>query len=327
MRGHGGARTVVLLLACAALVLLVTSGCGRLRRQPADQADSTGRSERISLNSGGLERTCSVHVPPSYRKGMAVPLVLVFHGGGGTGEGMEKLTHMDEVADDGGFMVVYPDGVDGNWNDGRPEINPGVDDVGFIRDLLGRLEADYSIDAGRVYATGISNGGFMSYRLAFDMADRFAAIAPVGALLTEQLYAGPPPSSPVSVLLIEGTDDPFVPWSGGEISAGLRSRGQVVSTDSTIDYWVTAEACSTPPTVTDLPDSDPADGTRVRSESYGGGRDGTAVELLAIEGGGHTWPGGTQYLPERTIGRTSRDIDASRVIWEFFEAHAKLTGV
>ena len=161
----------------------------------------------------------------------------------------------------------------------------------------------------------------MSYRLALDLDGTFAAIAPVGALMTEQLYAKPPPASPVSVLLIEGTDDPFVPWAGGDISAGRQKRGTVVSTDATIDYWAKAGGCGPPPAVTDLPDTEPDDGTRVREELYSGGREGTEVELLAVEGGGHTWPGGLQYLRERTIGKTCRDIDASRVIWDFFKQH------
>jgi polyhydroxybutyrate depolymerase len=161
----------------------------------------------------------------------------------------------------------------------------------------------------------------MSYRLAFDLSGRFAAIASVGAPLSEQLYARPPPASPVSVLLIHGTDDPLCPWCGGYVSFGSRYRGRVVSVEATIDYWVAAEGCSTTPVTKDLPDADPHDGTRVHEEVYGGGREGTEVELLAIEGGGHTWPGGIQYLRERTIGITCRDIDASQVIWEFFKKH------
>ena len=315
------------LLAMTCLLLLFSlSGCVRQRgpeSPPAGESSSASLSwsGQKSIESGGLERTYLVHLPPSYMKGTPTPLLIAFHGGGGDGEGMERLTHMDDVSDSAGFIAVYPDGIDRNWNDGRPEINPGVDDVGFVRDLLKQLESDYSIDAKRVYATGISDGGFMSYRLALDLDGTFAAVAPVGALMTEQLCRKPPPASPVSVLLIMGKDDPFVPWSGGDVTAGLKKRGTVVSTAATIDYWVKAESCVSQPVISELPDTDPSDGTRAREELYGGGREGAVVELIAVEGGGHTWPGGLQYLRERTIGKTSRDFDASEVIWDFFKGH------
>ena len=318
------------LLAMTCLLLLFSlSGCVRQTGPESPPADESGSaslswSGQKSIESGGLERTYLVHLPPSYMKGTPTPLLIAFHGGGGDGEGMERLTHMDDVSDIAGFIAVYPDGVDRNWNDGRPEINPSVDDVGFVRDLLKQLESDYSIDAKRVYATGISNGGFMSYRLALDLDGTFAAVAPVGALMTEQLCRKPPPASPVSVLLIMGKDDPFVPWSGGDVTAGLKKRGTVVSTAATIDYWVKAESCVGQPVISELPDTDPSDGTRAREELYGGGREGAVVELIAVEGGGHTWPGGLQYLRERTIGKTSRDFDASEVIWDFFKQHPQV---
>jgi len=311
------------------LLLLPLSGCGRQRTTESPTASESSSaslswSGQKSIASGGLERIYLVHVPSSYRKGTPTPLVIAFHGGGGDGEGMERLTHINDVSDSAGFIAVYPDGIERNWNDGRPEINPGVDDVGFVRDLLKQLESDYSIDAKRVYATGISNGGFMSYRLALDLDGTFAAVAPVGALMTEQLYGKPPPASPVSVLVVMGKDDPFVPWSGGDVTAGLRKRGTVVSTEATVEYWLKADGCAATAAISELPDSDPSDGTRARVELYGGGREGTAVELIAVEGGGHTWPGGLQYLGERTIGKTSRDFDASEVIWDFFKQHPQV---
>lgn len=309
-----GAVTLAALLLCV-LLLLAPSGCRRRKNGPTN-------GDRRVVTSGGVERSYTVHVPPSYRQGEPVPLVFVFHGGGGEGAGMAEVSGFNAVSDSGGFIVVYPDGIDKNWNDGRPQINPGVDDVGFVRDMLARLQAEYSIDTARVYATGISNGGFMSYRLAIELDGTFAAIAPVGALLTEQLYSMPPPATPVSVLLIEGVDDPFVPWEGGGVGVIGGRRGTVVSAEATLDYWVKVDGCGATPVATDLADSDPDDGTTVREELYGGGREGSEVELLAIEGGGHTWPGGLQYLPERTIGRTSRDILASQVIWDFFKAHS-----
>ena len=180
-----------LTLACVVSMLFLSSGCRNAKRtvpyqESAKWSVQPQEGGQKSIESGGLERRYSVHLPPSYEVGTPTPLIIAFHGGGGDGEGMELLTHMDEISDRERFIVVYPDGINRNWNDGRSQINPGVDDVGFVRDLLDQLGSDYSIDTKRVYATGISNGGFMSYRLAFDLSGRFAAIASVGAPLSEQ---------------------------------------------------------------------------------------------------------------------------------------------
>ncbi len=247
----------------------------------------------------------------------ALPLLFAFHGGGGDGEGMAKLTHLSDIADERGFVVAYPDGIDKNWNDGRPEVNPGVDDVGFISALIDELTNAYNIDSSRIYSTGISNGGMFSSRLACELADRIAAVAPVAALMGERLSQACSPSRPVPVMMIMGTDDPLVPWEGGKIEAGRIDRGYVLSAADSVSFWVEANGCSQNPVTDYLADVDPGDGTRVRRESYGGGRDGSEVVLLAVEGGGHTWPGGVQYRRVQVIGMTSRDIDAGEVIWDF----------
>ncbi|MDD5748607.1 MAG: PHB depolymerase family esterase [Actinomycetota bacterium] len=326
---HGRAALGTGLIFLVSLFLMSSCcGCERQRpfRRQRGARNKTQQSKTKEIYCSGVSRTYHVHIPPSYTQSTPLPLVFVLHGGGGTGIGMERLTHMDEVADSGGFIVVYPEGIDNQWNDGRPTINPEVDDVGFFEKMLEKLESDYSVDEKRVYSTGISNGGFMSLRLAFDLNDRIAAIAVVGASMTEQLYRRHAPSIPVSVLLLHGTDDPLCPWSGGKIGSNRSNlasdRGNCVGAAETISYWVGANGCGTKPIVKKLPDADPRDGTRVREELYSGGKAGTEVELLAVEGGGHTWPGGIQYLPKLIIGRTSRDIDASNLIWEFFARHS-----
>jgi polyhydroxybutyrate depolymerase len=129
------------------------------------------------------------------------------------------------------------------------------------------------------------------------------------------------PLRAVSVLIINGTDDPLVPWAGGDVHLGPLELGQVLSVADTVKFWVSNNKCASLPLVTQLPDKDPSDGTTVRKETYGGCEDGAEVVLYAVEGGGHTWPGGLQYSPESIIGRTSRDFDASEVIWQFFKEH------
>lgn len=285
---------------------------------------SSGKDVRGAIEVGGQRRTFLVHLPPSYEQAAALPVMLAFHGGGGTGEGMRKLTleKFDRLADREGFIVVYPDGLNRHWNDGRPEVNPRVDDVGFISELIKHFVEKYKADEGRIYATGISNGSFFSFRLACELSDRIAAIAPVAAPMGEVLSQRCSPTKPMPVLFIHGTEDPLVPWEGGDVGGFLGKRGRALSVSETVSFWVKHNGCRETPKVTYEPDRDPNDGTRVRKDEYNECKGGSEVILDTIEGGGHTWPGGWQYLPERIIGKTSRDISACEIIWEFFKEHA-----
>ncbi|MBU1671663.1 MAG: prolyl oligopeptidase family serine peptidase [Actinobacteria bacterium] len=306
---------VLVFLLAFLLVSTLTAGCRR--SGSGDEADLVD-----SIRSGGRERTYVLHVPPGYDEGAGNSLVLAFHGHGGQGENQERLSGMEAVSDANGFLIAYPDGIDRGWNDGRG-INEGIDDVGFARDLVEKLSAEYGVDPKRVYATGISNGGFMSFRLACDAPDVFAAVAPVAALMSVPLVESNRSTTPVSLLLMNGTGDPLVPWEGGQIGGALGDRGEGISTQASIEYWVALDGCATTPQAARLPDMDPGDGTTVTQYVYPGGRDSTEVVLCEVTGGGHTWPGGYQYMRESIIGRTSRDLEASEYIWEFFRDHPR----
>lgn len=286
-------------------------------------------SRRSSISVGGLERTYVIYIPSSHEPSKPIPMVLLFHGGGGTGQGMENLTlgGFNRLADMEGFIVVYPDGIDKHWNDGRGlqayrAHRENIDDVGFISTLIDRLVRTLNVDTTRIYAAGISNGGQFSQRLACELSDRIAAIGVVAIQLPEHLPSSCALKRLVSVLMMPGTEDPLVPWEGGEIGFRRgRKFGRVLSVRESIDFWVKQNRCSGSPVVTYEPDRDPKDGTRVRRETYGSCGEGAEVILYAIEGGGHTWPGGDQYLPASIIGRTNRDIDANEAIWSFFKRH------
>lgn len=293
-----------------------------------------GGDKKGSLIHDNLERTFHIHIPSSYDKSIQAPLVIALHGRGGNGESMILVTRkgFDKLAEKDGFIVAYPDGIELNWNDGRidQEANDrahreNIDDVGFISALIDTLIKDYRIDPGRIYVTGISNGAIMSYRLACELSHKITAIAPVDGNIPQPLFPDCMPSRPVSVLAINNINDPLVPFEGGEIYGHFHSvkLGKVLSAGESIEFWVTRNKCGTTPVVVEEPDRDPKDGTRVTRKEYINDIDGTEVILYSVDGGGHTWPGGFQYLPAWIIGKTSRDIDASEVIWSFFKKHSR----
>ena len=306
------------------LTLMLVSALQGCRYTPGTDYSSTIKHDySASIVSGGLERTYSVHVSSSYDRSIPTPLVIVLHGGGGTGQGMVKLTGFNAVADRENSIIAYPDGFEKHWNDGRgiqwQSHIENTDDVGFISALIDHLSDELNIDARKIYVTGISNGGMMSHRLGCELSQRIAAISPVASNIPVNQASVWSPSRPVPVLIINGTDDPLVPWDGGEIRLGRNTFGVVLSVADTVKFWVEKDQCASSPVITQLPDKDPYDGTEVRKEVYGGCEGGAEVVLYAIEGGGHTWPGGLQYLPESVIGRTSREFKASEVIWQFFK--------
>lgn len=270
----------------------------------------------MTMNWGGEIRSYWLYKPEILDKSKLAPLMIVLHGSAGSGEDMIKVTQQgfEKIADREKFVVVYPDALERRWND----QGDGVDDVGFLLALVDKLAAESLVDKNRVYLAGISNGGMMAQRMACEQADRVAGIAAVAGTMPEKLATGCKPSRPLPVLIIHGTEDPIVPWAGGAV-AGFEDFGTVLSVKATVQFWLDKNQCRGPATVIQEPDREPRDGTRVRRESFTDCSARTAVALVGVEGGGHTWPGGYQYLPERFIGKTSQDIDANSLIWKFFQ--------
>lgn len=314
-----------LLAAAGALAVGVAAAVGiGCRGLPLQEV----QGERVAetLVHGSRERTFLVYDPPSRDRAIGAPLVIVLHGGRGTGERMVWLTRagFDALADRDGFVVAYPDGIDSHWNDGRDAPyrahQEGVDDVGFLVALIDHLAAGRGVDPGRVYVAGISNGSMMAQRLACERPDRVAAIGAVGAPLPEAL-AGTPPARPVPAIIVHGTEDPLAPWGGGDIRFWWRRLGRVISVPDTARFWAAADGAVEDPVETWVEDRAPDDGTRVRRLAWGAEGAPGEVVLYAVEGGGHTWPGGQPYLPEFLVGRVSGDFDACEEIWAFFRRH------
>jgi len=272
----------------------------------------------------GRTRTYLAHVPPGYDGHTPLPVVLIFHGGLSNAAVTVRFTGLSEKADQARFLAVYPSGTGRlaralTWNAGDCcgyAEREHVDDVAFVRALLDDLTTHFAVDATRIYATGISNGGMMAHRLGAELADRIAAIAPVsGPLELATIH----PSRPVSVMHFHGTADPFAPFHGGTGDKSLASIDFRSARDS-VGAWVRADACPEKPQVTPVAPA-PGDPTRVHRETFGPCKDGADVVLYVIEGGGHTWPGRDPRV--RFLGASTASISANDLMWEFFEQHPK----
>jgi len=265
-----------------------------------------------TLQSGGLTREYLLYIPAAYTGNVAVPLVFNLHGY--TSNNLEQMFYGDfrPIADTANFLIVHPNGtLDGQgnrfWNTFLGNSN--VDDVGFIRDLLNALQANYNIDANRVYSTGMSNGGFMSYSLACELNDRIAAIASVtGSMIQSKLNACDL-VRPVPVMEIHGTADNTVPYTGFPIST-------FVSIPTLMTAWVGFNNCNPTPSITQVPNINTTDGCTAERQLYTGGDHGSTVEHYKIIGGAHTWPGAAF-----NIGVTNQDFSASQEIWRFFSQY------
>lgn len=267
----------------------------------------------IQFQYGGVNRVYRLLVPQGYED-EALPLVFVLHGAGGTGLGIAGFSGFSELAEREGFVVVYPDGLGGAWNDNRPDprVRP-IDDVGFINSIIGYLTSELNIDETRIYATGYSMGGMMSYRLGCEARDRFAAVASVASTMPEYLITLCDEVTPLPVLVIQGTDDNIVPWIG--------YQGGYLSARETLSHWGALNGCADqPPTMEILPDADPEDGTLVVLETHADCDGNSEVVLYGVHNGGHTWPGRAIQAPF-DLGLTTRDFEAAEAIWEFFSRH------
>ena len=267
---------------------------------------------------GGLDRNFILYVPASYTPGTPAPLVFNFHGYTSNAEQQMIYGDFRTIADTAGFILVHPNGtIDGtgstHWNSGW---GTGVDDVGFTSAMIDSIASEYSIDLGRVFSTGMSNGGFMSYHLACELSNRIAAIASVTGTMTFGSPSTCSASHPTPIMEIHGTADPTVPYDGNSTMTPI----PVV-----LMHWLGFNNCSPDPVVTPVPDINQVDGCTADHLLYPGGDNGTEIEHYRINDGGHTWPGA--IFP---IGVTNYDFNASEKIWQFFaqyDINGRIVGI
>ncbi|MEW6426938.1 MAG: PHB depolymerase family esterase [Thermodesulfobacteriota bacterium] len=322
-------ETRLMVLTLALLALLAVAACVNREapdkprpnpQPPISGLTGPGDYER-SLVVDGMERSFTLHVPTSYDGKRPMAVVLNFHGGGGNSKTQRHISRMDATADREGFIVVYPQGTNEKslikngytWNAGTccgwaQEHN--IDDVRFTGLMLDRLEKEFVVDTKRIYATGISNGALMCYRLACELADRIAAIAPIAGPMGMDRCR---PSRPVSIMHFHGTDDKFAPYSGGVGDRSLPGQ-HFESVQNTVDFWVRAQGLREEQNREFTPRA------TVRYQRFLS--DKAEFVLVTLEGGGHTWPGGQfGFLGKRFLGEMNQEISASDSMWEFFKRH------
>ncbi len=280
----------------------------------------------VTLVHQGINRSYLVHVPVTYSKDKPTPVVLSFHGGGANAEQQMNQSLMNTTSDKEGFIVVYPEGtgkkalgkIFGTWNAGKccgyAEENK-IDDVDFVRQLITDLEKKFNIDSKRIYATGHSNGALMSYRLACDLADKIAAVAPNSGQDPLDICK---PVRPISVLAFHGTADPAATYTGGHCG-GKTAGDPGWECDSVENYnkeWAAIDKCDSSKNEVIYQKGD------ATCTVYTSCAKNAEVGLCKIVGAGHTWPGGVYVgLGERAIGKISQDISANEVMWDFFQKH------
>lgn len=319
--------------ACLCVLALVQLGHSPARADDPvpDLTDNpTPGRYKVEMKSGGFDRTALVVVPKGYKPGAKPPLVLVLHGAGGDGAHALDNDGWAAKADKEGFLVVAPTGLPALprlaanfksnprlWNSGQlPARSPrkAIDDVAYVAALLDEIEKRVPCDETRVFVTGHSNGGGMTFRLGAELSERFTAIAPVAGMMAVK---DPKPKKPLPTLYVIGTKDPLQPLAGGEVKLpwGNRTNGPVA------DYltgWAKALGCEPEPKVTSEKDG-------LKRVEYPSKSGGPTLSVIYVEGQGHTWPGGKATLPESVMGPITNTLNATDAIWEFFEKHSKVT--
>lgn len=257
----------------------------------------------------GVNRSYVTYVPTTWLTTVNMPLLFVLHGTTQTGQGIADISEFNTIAENEGFIVVYPDGIGGSWNTGIPGAST-ADDMGLIDTLIVMHEALYGTDQSRVFSCGFSAGGYMSYRLACESPRCFAGVASVSGTMTDLIVNNCSPLFTTPVLHIHGDAD-FVVAYNGSVIAGI-------GVDSVMATWNGYNTCPTVPVMTSLPDINTMDNSTVDKYTFEPCAQNLSNVLLKVNGGGHQWPGTNAILGG--IGVINRDIDASEEIWNFFSA-------
>ncbi|RHX91839.1 alpha/beta hydrolase [Leptospira stimsonii] len=293
----------------------------RLLRYLRTETKDGSRLEKITVD--GIERTYWIHLPENKYSGTEkLPLVLGLHGRLGSGRNIMEDSKLNRISDREGFIVVYPDGIDRSWADGRgatPADKQKVDDVHFLEKLIDRISESHPVDKDKIFIFGHSNGGFMTQRMLIEKTKRFRAGVSVSSQISEFILRNFEPSGNVSVAFINGTKDSTVPYYGGYV----RDGGEILSVEDSIDRWLQWNSCLKQPEIKKKDEKE--DGTSVEIYSYNQCKGKTSVLHYKIVDGGHNWPGVNRKVPFIKMGTPTYELDPGEEIWTFFKSKLEST--
>lgn len=296
----------------------------------APSFSTQNKLDKREMKVGKFERSYYIRYPLNYESQSRFPLLISLHGGGrDNGDENAEHTGFAELADKENFIAVFPNGFKGKWHDGRlpkrkqeeyqeKELN----DITFLKDLIDYLIQYEQVDAKRVYLTGLSNGGMMSMRMACEASEKITAIAAVIANMPVDIVENCKPKSNISFLLMNGTEDPLIPWQGGEIKAVLKDRGKVISTEASLQFWLKHNSCGSLQENITLANKNTTDKSVIGKQSYACANN-TSVVLYSVRGGGHTLPGSNIPNRPRLLGQKNLDANGAELIWDFFKEQQK----
>lgn len=281
--------------------------------------------KEVQIAHDNYIRNVTYHIPKKLRKRRR-SLIVCLHGADETPDSFARITRkgFNRLSEYNNFVVAYPEALNQYWNDAREDsISMShfdeIDDVGFIEKVVDYAVDSFRIDPTRIYVTGLSDGGLMTMRLACEIPLKFKGFATVAASLSLDQLVDCRADTAISLMAINGTRDPVLPYYGGQIIIDDEFKGSVLPIEDAIKFWLGESKCEEKSVTRDIPNIDTYDETRSERITYSDCKYGNKIVLVRVNNGGHTWPGGRQYEGQRNIGKTAKDFDASEEIWKFFK--------
>ncbi len=314
MKIYQNPRFVKRIMMCILAITLVTGVESTYAQEKSIPKEKflQGNNNGELIDQGQL-RTYYLYIPKSYHSDRPMPLVLVFHGDGGSGHSISDVTRFNALAEQKGFIVVYPDGIKQKWGLGT-NSQTHIDDVSFVSTLIDHLKSQLSINSHKVYATGFSKGAILTQALACKLPNKIAAFASVAGSLPARIKPNCLPQTPVSMLTINGTNDQDVHYQGDNNI----QRGALISIPEMVNFWRVHDKCSSPAAISQLPNSNP----NLKTTQYSSCSGGSEVSQLAVVNGGHFWPGGASTDVSVNKFNAKLGLNASQTIWDFFQRHS-----
>lgn len=281
--------------------------------------------KEVQIAHDNYIRNVTYQIPKKLRKRKR-SLVICLHSGGETADNFARITRrgFNKLSETSNFVVAYPEALNNYWNDARTDSislshYDEIDDVGFIDKVIDYAIDSFRIDPSNIFVTGLSEGGLMTFRLACEIPQKIKGFATVAASLSLDQLVDCRADTTVSLLAINGTRDPILPYSGGQIIIDEMEQGSVLPIEDAINFWLKESECTDKSSTRDISNRDTFDETRSEKIIYSNCKYGNKIVLIKVNNGGHTWPGGRQYEGQRNIGKTSKDFNATAEIWKFFK--------